>query len=114
MVILEKFRKKYQIWTNNDEEILVTTFDCTLKGEMGTVLHLNRTAPHSQRAPPPSAAVPASAVLTTKRASQASLEANETTTTFDLTHKSDKSNIIYQKLIKNRHPDKIKSSFSNI
>jgi hypothetical protein len=47
MVILEKFRKKYQIWTNNDEEILVTTFDCTLKGEMGTVLHLNRTAPHS-------------------------------------------------------------------
>jgi hypothetical protein len=23
MVILEKFRKKYQIWTNNDEEILV-------------------------------------------------------------------------------------------
>jgi hypothetical protein len=35
MVILEKFRKKkYQIWTNNDEEILVTTFDCRLKGEM--------------------------------------------------------------------------------
>jgi hypothetical protein len=27
MVILEKIRK-YQIWTNNDEEILVTTFDC--------------------------------------------------------------------------------------
>jgi hypothetical protein len=24
MAILEKFRKKYQIWTNNDEEILVT------------------------------------------------------------------------------------------
>jgi hypothetical protein len=47
MVILEKFRKKYQIWTNNDEEILVTTFDCRLKGEMGTVLHLNRTKPHS-------------------------------------------------------------------
>jgi hypothetical protein len=32
----------------------------------------------------------------------------ETTATFDLTHKRDKSNIIYQKLIKNRHPDKIK------
>jgi hypothetical protein len=27
MVILEKIRKKYQIWTNDDEEILVTTFD---------------------------------------------------------------------------------------
>jgi hypothetical protein len=48
MVILEKIRKKkYQIWTNNDEEILVTTFDCRLKGEMGIVLHLNRTGPHS-------------------------------------------------------------------
>jgi hypothetical protein len=48
MVILEKNRKqKYQIWTNNDEEILVTTFDCRLKGEMATVLHLNRTGPHS-------------------------------------------------------------------
>jgi hypothetical protein len=46
MVILEKIRKKYQIWTNNDEEILVTTFDCRLKGEMGTVLHLNRTGLH--------------------------------------------------------------------
>jgi hypothetical protein len=44
MVILEKI-EKYQIWTNNDKEILVTTFDCRLKGEMGTVLHLNRTAP---------------------------------------------------------------------
>jgi hypothetical protein len=48
MVILEKkIEKKYQIWTNNDEEILVTTFDCRLKGEMGNVLHLNRTGPHS-------------------------------------------------------------------
>jgi hypothetical protein len=48
MVILEKFRKKkYQIWTNNDEKIVVTTFDCGLKGEVGTVLHLNRTRPHS-------------------------------------------------------------------
>jgi hypothetical protein len=47
MVILENIRKKYQIQTNNDEEILVTTFDCRLKGEMGTVLHLNRTGPHS-------------------------------------------------------------------
>jgi hypothetical protein len=41
MVSLEKIRKKYQIWTNNNEEILVTTFQCRLKGEMGTVLHLN-------------------------------------------------------------------------
>jgi hypothetical protein len=46
VAILEKF-KKYQIWTNNNEEILVTTFDCRLKGEMGTILHLNRTGPHS-------------------------------------------------------------------
>jgi hypothetical protein len=46
-VILEKFTKKYQIWTNNNEEILVTTFDCRLKGEMGTALHLDRTGPHS-------------------------------------------------------------------
>jgi hypothetical protein len=45
MVILEQFRKKYQIWTNNNEEKLVTTFDCRLKGEMGIVLHLNRTGP---------------------------------------------------------------------
>jgi hypothetical protein len=46
MVILERNRKKYQIWTNNDEEILVTTFYYKLKGEMGTILHLNRTGPH--------------------------------------------------------------------
>jgi hypothetical protein len=51
--------------------------------------------------------VPASAVVTPKRASQASSAANETTATFDLTHKRDKSNTIYQKLIKNRHLDKI-------
>jgi hypothetical protein len=44
MVILEKIEKN-QIWTNNDKEILVTTFDCRLKGEMGTVLHLNRLPP---------------------------------------------------------------------
>jgi hypothetical protein len=31
----------------NNKEILVTTFDCRLKGEMRTVLHLNRTGPHS-------------------------------------------------------------------
>jgi hypothetical protein len=69
-----------------------------------------------QSAPPPAAAavVPASAVLTPKRASQASSAANETTATFYLTHKHDKSNIIYQKLIKNRHPDKLKTAFSNI
>jgi hypothetical protein len=55
-----------------------------------------------QRAPPPAAAVvPAWAVLTPKRASQASSAANETTATFDFTHKRDKSNIIYQKPIKN-------------
>jgi hypothetical protein len=69
-----------------------------------------------QRAPPTAAAaaVSASAVLTPKMTSKASSAANETTATFDLTHKRDKSNIIYQKLIKNQHPDKIKSAFSNI
>jgi hypothetical protein len=64
MMILEKNRKKCQIWTKNDEEILVTTFGCRLKGEMRTVLHLNRTSPtvisieqgRKQRAPPPAAA----------------------------------------------------------
>jgi hypothetical protein len=46
MVILEKkLEKKYEIWTNNNEEILATTFDWRLKGVMGTVLHLNRTGP---------------------------------------------------------------------
>jgi hypothetical protein len=50
----------------------------------------------------------------TQEGIQASAAANETTATFDLTHKRDKSNIIYQKLIKNQHPDKIKSAFSNI
>jgi hypothetical protein len=34
MEILEKFRIFFQIWTNYDEEILVTTFYCRLKGEM--------------------------------------------------------------------------------
>jgi hypothetical protein len=33
MVILEKI-DFFQIWTNYDEEIFVTTFDCRLKGEM--------------------------------------------------------------------------------
>jgi hypothetical protein len=89
---------------------------------MRTVLHLNRTGPHNhlnrtkEEAEGTAAAtvVPALAVLTPKRASQASSAANETTATFNLTHKRDKSNIIHQKLIKNRHPDKIKSAFSNI
>jgi hypothetical protein len=49
----------------------------------------------------------------TNRASQVSSMANETTATFDLTHKRDKSNIIYQKPIKKRHPSKIKYAFSN-
>jgi hypothetical protein len=44
------------------------------------------------------------AVLTPKRVSQALSVANESTTTLDLTHRRDKSNIIYQKPIKNRHP----------
>jgi hypothetical protein len=58
--------------------------------------------------------VPALVFLTPKRASQALSAANETAATFDLTHKRDKSNIIYQKPIKNQHPDKTKSAFSNI
>jgi hypothetical protein len=47
-------------------------------------------------------------------ASQALSAANETTATFDLTHKRDESNIIYEKPIKNRHPGKIKYAISNI
>jgi hypothetical protein len=47
MMILENLEKNYQIWTNNDEEILVTTFYCRLKGEMRYVLHFNRTGPVS-------------------------------------------------------------------
>jgi hypothetical protein len=35
MVILEKIRKKYQIWTKNDEEILVTTFGLQIKRKNG-------------------------------------------------------------------------------
>jgi hypothetical protein len=47
MVILEKFRKKsIKFGLITTKKILVTTFDCRLKGEMGTVLHLNRTGPH--------------------------------------------------------------------
>jgi hypothetical protein len=46
MVILGKNRKKYQIWSNNVEEILVTTFYCRLKKELRTVLHLNKIGPH--------------------------------------------------------------------
>jgi hypothetical protein len=47
LILKKKLEKKYQIWTNNDEEVLVTTFDCRLQEEMRTVLHLNRTGPHS-------------------------------------------------------------------
>jgi hypothetical protein len=63
-----------------------------------------------QRAPPPAASV----VLTPKRAYQASSAANEATETFNLTHKRDKSNVIYQNPIKNRRPNKIKYALSNI
>jgi hypothetical protein len=44
---LEKIRKNVSNLDNNEEEILVTTFGCRLKGEMGTVLHLTRTGHHS-------------------------------------------------------------------
>jgi hypothetical protein len=90
---------------------------------MRIVLHLNRTGPHSHLNGTKEEVEGTAAhrcrrarfgSLTPKRASQASSAANEITATFDLTHKHDKSNIIYQNLIKNRHPDKIKSTFSNI
>jgi hypothetical protein len=77
-------------------------FDCGLKRGM-------TSAP-----PPAAAAMLASPVLTPKRAFHASSAANETTATFDLTHKRDKSNIIYPKHIKNQYPDKIEYAFSNI
>jgi hypothetical protein len=47
MMILEKIRKNIKFGLITTKEILVTTFDCRLKEEMGTVLHLNRTGPHS-------------------------------------------------------------------
>jgi hypothetical protein len=34
MMILEKIIFFFQIWNNYDEKILVTTFDCRLKGVM--------------------------------------------------------------------------------
>jgi hypothetical protein len=105
------------------EKYMLQKFDCGLKRKMSSVtrhkqivLHSPKEQRRKQMAPPPAAAaaVAASAVLTPKRASQALSTSNETTATFDLTHKRDKSNIMYKKLIKNRHPDKIKSAFSNI
>jgi hypothetical protein len=80
---------------------------------MKTVLHLNRTGPHSHLNRTKEEAEGTAARRRRRRArfggfdnepkrtSQASSAANETTATFDLTHKRDKSNIIYQKLIKN-------------
>jgi hypothetical protein len=46
MLILEKFRNKYhQIGITVDGEKRNTKFDCRLKGEKETVLHLNRPGP---------------------------------------------------------------------
>jgi hypothetical protein len=46
MLILEKFRNKYQqIWITVDEEKCDTKLDCRLKGEKQTVLHSNRPGP---------------------------------------------------------------------
>jgi hypothetical protein len=45
MLILEKFRNKHQIWITDNREIHDTKFDCRLKGEKQTVLHLNRPGP---------------------------------------------------------------------
>jgi hypothetical protein len=46
MLILEKFRNKYhQIWKTADGEKRDTKFDCRLKGEKQTILHLNRPGP---------------------------------------------------------------------
>jgi hypothetical protein len=47
VVLTKKKIRHINITQQTDEEILVTTFDCRLKGEIGTVLHLNRTGPHS-------------------------------------------------------------------
>jgi hypothetical protein len=46
MLILEKFRNKYQqIWIMVDGEKCDTKFDCRLKGKEQTVLHSNRPGP---------------------------------------------------------------------
>jgi hypothetical protein len=98
---------------------MLQKFHCGLNIEMPSATRDEKTVLHSpteqwRKQRPPAATVLASAVLSPKMESQASSLTNETTATFDLTHKHDKSYIIYQKLIKNRHPDKIKSVFSNI
>jgi hypothetical protein len=77
------------------------------------ILQQNKGGSRGHRRPPPPPC-PLRRFLTPKMASQASSAGNETTATFDLTHKRNKSNIIYQKPIKTRHPDKIKYVFSNI
>jgi hypothetical protein len=46
MFILEKFRNKYhQTWITVDGEKRDTKFDCRLKDEKQTVLHLKRPGP---------------------------------------------------------------------
>jgi hypothetical protein len=51
MLILERIRNKYhQIWITIDGEKRDTKFDCRLKAEKKTVLHLNRPGPVSSLA----------------------------------------------------------------
>jgi hypothetical protein len=67
---------------------------------MGIALRFNRTGPHSHLNKTKEEAEGTAAAAVVPASAQASSAANETTATFDLTHKRDKSNIIYQKLIK--------------
>jgi hypothetical protein len=78
---------------------------------MGTILHLNRTAPHSHLSRTKDEAEGTAARRRRRRACFGGFDTQEGIPslvggkwdhrTFDLTHKRDKSNIIYQKLIKN-------------
>jgi hypothetical protein len=75
MVIFEKIRKNYKIWTNNVKEILVTTFDCRLKGEMRTVLLTQNPHPAASTQQAEQASFTHEQIP--KRASQFSLKINK-------------------------------------
>jgi hypothetical protein len=80
---------------------------------MGTILHLNRTGPHNHLNRTKEEAEGTAACRRRRCARFSSFGTQEGIPGL-VGGKRDKSNIIYQKLIKNRHPDKIKSAFSNI
>jgi hypothetical protein len=81
---------------------------------MGTILHLNRTGPHNHLNRTKEEAEGTAACRRRRRCARFGSFGTQEGIPGLVRGKRDKSNIIYQKLIKNRHPDKIKSAFSNI